>query len=263
MSASPITFNDGKAYERFMGRWSRLAGDPFIDWIEAPKGLRWIDVGCGNGAFTEVLIGRASPAAVTGIDPSDGQISYARTRPGAAMAQFQVGDAQSLPFAADSFDAASMALVIAFVDDPRKAVAEMARVVRPGGLVATYMWSFPEGFPLRPLGMALKSLGLNPLAPPNADAGRMENLSNSWKQAGLQSIETRVIRIQIAYADFDDLWQSVSAPVGTSGQAIAALSPDVREQLMVRLREQLPVAVDGRIIYEAIANAVKGKVPNR
>ena len=120
MSASPITFNDGKAYERMMGRWSRLAGDQFIDWLEAPKGLRWIDVGCGNGAFTEVLIGRASPAAVTGIDPSDGQISYARTRPGAAMAQFQVGNAQSLPFADDSFDAASMALVIAFVDDPSR-----------------------------------------------------------------------------------------------------------------------------------------------
>jgi ubiquinone/menaquinone biosynthesis C-methylase UbiE len=263
MSASPITFNDGKAYERMMGRWSRLAGDQFLDWIEAPKGLRWIDVGCGNGAFTEALIARSAPAAVTGIDPSDGQIAYARTRPGAAMAQFQVGDAQSLPFADDSFDAASMALVIVFVDDPRKAVAEMARVVRPGGLVATYMWSFPDGFPLRPLGIALKSLGLNPLTPPNADAARMENLSNFWKQVGLQSIETRVIRIQLAYADFDDFWQSVSAPVGTSGQAIAALSPDVREQLKARLREQLPVAADGRITYEAIANAVKGKVSDR
>jgi hypothetical protein len=91
----------------------------------------------------------------------------------------------------------------------------------------------------------------------------MENLSNFLKQAGLRSIETRVIRIQIAYADFDDFWQSVSAPVGTSGQAIAALSPDLREQLKVRLREQLPVAADGRITYEAIANAVKGKVPGR
>jgi ubiquinone/menaquinone biosynthesis C-methylase UbiE len=263
MSTSPITFNDGKAYERMMGRWSRLAGDQFLDWIEAPKGLRWIDVGCGNGAFTEVLIARASPAAVTGIDLSEGQIAYARTRPGAAMAQFQVGNAQSLPFADGSFDAASMALVIVFVDDPRKAVAEMARVVRPGGLVATYMWSFPDGFPLRPLGMAMKSLGLNPLTPPNADAARMENLSNYWQQAGLRSVESRVIRIQLAYADFDDFWQSVSAPVGTSGQAIAALSPDVREQLKSRLREQLPVAADGRITYEAIANAVKGKVSDR
>jgi ubiquinone/menaquinone biosynthesis C-methylase UbiE len=260
MTASPIRFNDGKAYERMMGRWSRIAGDQFIDWIEAPKGLRWVDVGCGNGAFTEVLIGRASPAAVTGIDPSEGQISYARTRPGAAMAQFQIGDAQSLPFADDSFDAASMALVIAFLDDPGKAAAEMARVVRPGGLVATYMWSFPDGFPLRPLGMAMKSLGLNPLAPPNVKAGDLENLSHYWQQAGLRSVETRVIRIQILFADFDDFWQSASAPAGPSGQAITALSPDEREEVKARLRKQLPVAADGRITYEAIANAVKGKV---
>jgi ubiquinone/menaquinone biosynthesis C-methylase UbiE len=261
MSASPITFNDGKAYELLMGRWSRLAGDQFLDWIEPPKGLRWIDVGCGNGAFTEVLIARTSPAAVTGIDPSEGQISYARSRPGTAMAEFQTGSALSLPFPDNSFDAASMALVIAFVDDPGKAAAEMARVVRPGGLVATYMWSFPEGFPLRWLGPAMKSLGLNPVTPPNTAAANLENLSRYWQQAGLQSIETRVIRVQIAYADFDDFWQSATAPVGPSGKATAELSPEMREQLKKRLREQLPTDANGRIVYDAVANAVKGRVP--
>jgi len=263
MSASPITFNDGKAYERMMGRWSRLAGDQFLDWIETPKGLRWIDVGCGNGAFTEALIARTSPTAVTGIDPSEGQIAYARTRPGTAMAQFQTGGAQSLPFPDNSFDAASMALVIAFVDDAAKAAAEMARVVRPGGLVATYMWAFPDGFPLRWLGTAMKSLGLDPVTPPNTAAANLENLTRYWQQAGLQSIETRVIRIQIAYTDFDDFWQSATAPVGPSGKATSDLSPELREQLKSRLREQLPVAADGRITYEAIANAVKGKVSER
>ncbi len=108
-------FTDGKAYERLMGRWSQVVGVKFIDWLGAPKGLRWIDVGCGNGAFTEVLIARAAPAAVTGIDPSDGQISYARTRPATKLAQFRVADAQELPFDDNSFDAASMALVITFV----------------------------------------------------------------------------------------------------------------------------------------------------
>jgi ubiquinone/menaquinone biosynthesis C-methylase UbiE len=261
MSASPITFSDGKAYELLMGRWSRIAGEQFIDWLGAPTGLRWIDVGCGNGAFTEVLIARAAPAAVTGIDPSDGQIAYARSRPGAAMAKFQVGDAQSLPFADDSFDAASMALVIAFVDDANKAAAEMARVVRPGGLVATYMWSFPEGFPLRWLGPAMKSLGLNPVTPPNTAAANLENLTRYWQQAGLQSVETRVIRIQIAYADFDDFWQSATAPVGPSGKATSDLTPELREQLKARLREMLPTEADGRIVYDAVANAVKGRVP--
>ena len=81
-----------------------------------------------------MLIARAAPAAVTGIDPSDGQIDYARTRPGTKLAQFRVGDAQALPFADDSFDAASMALVITFLSDPVKAAGEMARVVKPGGM---------------------------------------------------------------------------------------------------------------------------------
>ena len=263
MSAGTITFNDGKAYERMMGRWSRLVGAQFVDWLGAPKGLRWVDVGCGNGAFTEVLIERAAPAAVTGIAPSDGQIAYARTRPGTAMAQFQTGDAQALPFADAGFDAASMALVIVFLDNPVKAAAEMARVVRPGGLVASYMWEFPDGFPLRPLGKAIKSLGLDPAAPPNMAAANLENLRSYWAQAGLEAIDTRVIRIEVAYADFDDFWQSTTAPVGGAGKALAELSPEMREKLKARLREQLPIAADGRISYEAYANAVKGRVPQR
>lgn len=263
MSTGAITFNDGKAYERMMGRWSRLVGASFVDWLAAPKGLRWVDVGCGNGAFTEVLFERVAPAAVTGIDPSDGQIAFARTRPGTAAAQFQIGDAQLLPFADASFDAASMALVIVFLDNPAKAAAEMARVVRPGGLVASYMWAFPDGFPLRPLGAALKSLGLDPVPPPNMAAANLENLRAYWAQAGLEAIDTCVIRIQVAYADFDDFWQSTTAPVGGSGKALADLSPDMREKLKLRLREQLPIAADGRISYEAHANAVKGRVPDR
>jgi len=137
MNQAPNLFDDGKAYERLMGRWSRVAGEKFLDWLAAPKNLKWIDVGCGNGAFTEVLIARCSPAAVIGVDPSEGQIAYARTRPGAKPAEFRVAGAQDLPFAENSLDAAAMALVIVFVPDPAKAVAEMARVVRPGGIVAT------------------------------------------------------------------------------------------------------------------------------
>src|ERR1700730_9143089 len=132
MSDASQMFSDGKAYERMMGRWSKLAGATFIDWLDAPKGLHWVDVGCGNGAFTEVLIAHCAPSAVTAVDPSEGQLSFARTRPGTKLAQFHLGDAQALPFPDDNFDAASMALVITFLSDPAKAVAEMARVVRPG-----------------------------------------------------------------------------------------------------------------------------------
>jgi len=80
MTEPPNQFGDGAAYERMMGRWSHLVGEKFLAWLDALKGLRWIDVGCGNGAFTEVLIARCAPAAVTGIDPSDAQVAYVRER---------------------------------------------------------------------------------------------------------------------------------------------------------------------------------------
>jgi ubiquinone/menaquinone biosynthesis C-methylase UbiE len=149
-------FTDGAAYERLMGRWSRLAGAVFLDWLQVPKGGRWLDVGCGNGAFTEVVIGKAAPALVQGIDPSEAQIAYARDRTLAKSASFQVGSAEKVPFADRSFDAVVMALVITFVSDPVKAVSEMARVARPGGTVATYMWDITGGgFPLEPMRKAL------------------------------------------------------------------------------------------------------------
>ena len=209
MNAPANLFNDGKAYERLMGRWSQLAGAKFLDWLDAPKGLHWIDVGCGNGAFTEVLISRGAPAAVTGIDPSDGQLSYARTRPGTKLAQFRIGDAQALPFADNSFDAASMALVITFVPDPVKAAKEMARVVKPGGSVATYMWDFDGGgFPLLPLYAAMDALNIPVVLPPGRQASRQKEMRAIWEHAGLQSVATEVIRIRVAYTDFDDFWDS-------------------------------------------------------
>src|ERR1700730_19413390 len=161
MSDASQMFSDGKAYERMMGRWSKLAGATFIDWLDAPKGLHWVDVGCGNGAFTEVLIARCAPSAVSAVDPSEGQLSYARTRPGTKLAEFRVGDAKALPYPDRSFDAAAMALAISFVPDPVKAATEMTRVVQPGGWVATYIWDLPGGgIPVEPMFRALKSLGI-------------------------------------------------------------------------------------------------------
>ncbi len=261
MSQQQNLFADGKAYERLMGRWSRLAGTQFLDWLDAPANLKWIDVGCGNGAFTQVLIARCAPLAVTGIDPSEGQIAFARTRPSAKMAEFRVGDAQALPFPDNSFDAASMALVIVFVADPLEAAAEMARVVRPGGLVATYMWEFPSGFPHAPIAEAMKSLGMAAPERPNVAASGRDAMRDIWQRAGLTSVETEIIRIRVAFADFADYWESSTVPVGPSGKALAALTPTDRENLKAQLRATLPIAADGTISYEAFANAVKGRVP--
>jgi SAM-dependent methyltransferase len=254
-------FADGGAYERLMGRWSRLAGEIFLDWLNTPANGRWLDVGCGNGAFTEALIGRCAPIEVIGLDPSEGQLAFARTRPGARSAQFRVGDAQALPFRDDRFDVAVMALVVTYLSDPGKAVSEMARVVRPGGWVATYMWDVPgAGTPVHPIYVAMESLGMPAPRPPGAAVSRHGAMRALWEDAGLESIETRVIRIPVVYSGFDDFWDSHSVPVAPSGQAIHEMSPASREQVRARLREQLLAGSDGRISYESFANAIKGRV---
>jgi ubiquinone/menaquinone biosynthesis C-methylase UbiE len=261
MTETPNLFTDGNAYERLMGRWSRLAGEKFLDWVAAPKNLKWLDAGCGNGAFTEVLIARCAPASVVGVDPSEGQLAYARGRPGAKSAEFRLADAQALPFPDDSFDAASMALVIVFIPEPLKAARELARVVRPGGIAATYMWEFPDGFHLAPLAAATKDIGLTPPERPNVEASARDAMRAIWIQAGFTRVETEVIRIRVHFSSFDDFWDSNTVPVGPSGKALSELSPSMRELLKARLRERLPIAADGSIAYEAWANAVKGLVP--
>src|SRR3978361_807221 len=121
-----IRFEDGAGYGRMMGTWSRLAGEVFLDWLKPASGLRWIDVGCGNGAFTELLAERCAPAEIQGVDPSEAQLAFASARSAADCAQCRQGGAMALPFADNSFDAAAMALVIFFVPAPSAGVAEMA-----------------------------------------------------------------------------------------------------------------------------------------
>ncbi len=136
--------------------WSGLAGAIFLDWLAPSPGLRWLDLGCGSGAFTELVIQLCAPAEAQGVDPSESQLAFARTRPAARMAKFSQGDAMALP---SSFDAAVMALVLFFVPEPAKGVAEMARVVRPGGLVAAYLWDFGGGgFPSEPIQAEMRAV---------------------------------------------------------------------------------------------------------
>lgn len=262
MTEASNAFTDGKAYERMMGRWSKVAGSIFLDWLEQPAGLRWLDVGCGNGAFTEELITRCHPAAVEGIDPSAEQIAFARERTGTRMAHFQQADAQTLPFADNSFDVATMALVIAFVPDPAKAVAEIARVVRPGGIIAAYMWEIPDKTPLAPLHLTLKAMGMEPQQPPSSAVAKPTALQELWRKAGLASVETRSINIPVSYSNLDDFCASNVVPLGPHARLIASMSPETKAQLRERLRAALPIATDGSIVYEAVAHAVMGRVPN-
>jgi ubiquinone/menaquinone biosynthesis C-methylase UbiE len=175
MTQQPIRFDDGAAYDRGMGVWSQIGGQVFLDWLAPSSGLRWIDIGCGSGAFTELLAQRCAPAEIQGIDPSEAQFAFARTRPALRETTFLRGDAMALPFEADRFDAAVMALVLFFVPDPAKGVAEMARVVCPGGTVSTYLWIAGEG-PPAPFTVELAAFGATVARAPSADAACMEVL---------------------------------------------------------------------------------------
>jgi ubiquinone/menaquinone biosynthesis C-methylase UbiE len=261
MAEPQIRFDDGADYERMMGVWSRSVGDIFLDWLGPAPGLRWIDVGCGNGAFTELLVDRCAAAEVQGVDPSEGQLAFARRRPAARVAQFIQGSAMALPFSERKFDAAVMALVIFFVPEPAKGVAEMVRVVRPGGSISAYAWDIPGGgLPSEPILSEIRAMGIKTPSPPSADASRIEALSKLWTSAGLEDVETREITVQRTFADFDEFW-AINLLGPSVSAATAKMSPGDIESLKSKVRAGLPADNAGRITYSGHANAVKGRVP--
>ena len=260
MTREEIRFDDGAAYEDFMGKWSLLAGEAFLDWLGASRGLRWADIGCGNGAFTELLFQRCAASDVQGIDPSEQQIAFARSRLAGHPARFQRGDAMALPWADGTFDAAVMALVIFFVPDPAKGVAEMARVVCPGGSVTAYAWDmFGGGFPYEALQAEMRGMGISVPVPPSPGASRMDAMRDLWTGAGLDSVKTREIEVQRTFADFADYWATILGGPSV-GPRIAAMAPENLALLKARIRARLPVDAAGRITYGARANAITGRV---
>jgi ubiquinone/menaquinone biosynthesis C-methylase UbiE len=259
--ADQIRFDNGAAYERFMGTWSQHVGEAFLDWLAPGPGLRWLDVGCGNGAFTELLTERCAPSAVHGIDPSEAQLAYARTRPVASIAEFSEGDAMALPFPGDAFDVAVMPLVIFFVPVPARGVAEMARVVRPGGVAAAYAWDMDGGgFPYEALHAEMRDMGITVPVAPSADASRMDSMLALWAGAGLTEVESRQITVQRTFESFDDYWDTILGGPSVSAGLATMASAD-RDLLRTRMRARLAPDAAGRITCSATANAVKGRVP--
>jgi ubiquinone/menaquinone biosynthesis C-methylase UbiE len=260
MTDQPIRFTDGAGYEQMMGIWSRAAGQVFLDWLAPAKGLRWADVGCGNGAFTELVVERCAPARIVGIDPSPQQLDYARRRHTAGIADFVPGNAMALPIADHSVDAATMALVIFFVPEPAKGVAEMRRIVRPGGSVSAYAWDLLEGgFPWEPVHAELREIGRPSPMAPSAEASRIENMQRLWVDAGLEAVETRAITVERVFQSFEDFWTTVQL-----SPTLATVLPtlDVTDTARLKDRVRARLRMDGdRVVHTARANAAKGTVP--
>lgn len=261
MAEEKIIFNDGEAYERLMGRWSRVVGTIFLEWLGVPNGRNWLDVGCGTGAFTDLICEHCDPIKVCAIDPSEEQIIFAQTRPSRSQVEFKAADAQDLPFGDSEFDVAAMALVINFVPDPPQAIAEMKRVVSPGGTVASYSWDFAGGRATQgPMIKAIKDLGFDVPSVPGVEYSRLDKLREMFETADLANVSEREIDIQIEYADFDDYWTSQTGLITPAVQPITTMSKEQVETLQASLRERLTANEDGLIKYQASVNAIMGTV---
>jgi SAM-dependent methyltransferase len=252
----------GAAYEPYIGRWSRRVAREFVQWLGVPPGRRWIDVGCGTGALTETILAVASPAFVEGVDPSMLYVEHARAHIDDDHVRFVVGDAQRLPQATDSVDAAVSGLVLNFVPDPASAVGEMARVVRPGGTVAAYVWDYADGMELiRRFWDA--AIALDPEAI-EVDEGRRfpicrpGMLGAIFREVGLAGVEARAINVPTVFKDFDDFWAPFLGGQGPAPGYAMGLSEDQRSRLRENLRSALPIDSDGSIALTARAWAVRG-----
>jgi len=204
------TWAQGAGYERYVGRWSRLVAAPFLEWIAVADGKAWLDVGCGTGALSQHILQGRAPARVIGVDSSEGFVAHARAHVTDKRAEFRVGDARALPVGDGESDAAVSGLVLNFVPDQPKAVAEMRRAVRPGGTVAVYVWDYAGEMQLmRRFWDAAAALDPKARA---LDEGvrfpscRPEPLRKLFADAGLREVAVEAIDVPTLFADFDDYW---------------------------------------------------------
>jgi SAM-dependent methyltransferase len=251
----------GESYDAYMGRWSRLVAPLFLDRLGAGDGLDWLDLGCGTGALTEAILARRRPRSVLGIDASEGFVARAAERLRDPRARFEVGDAQDLAVASASRDVVVSALVLNFLPDREKALAEMRRVARPGGRVGFYVWDYPGG------GMEMMrafwdaATALDPGAADLTESVRFSfcepaGLVRLAAGAGLGQVACEAIETPMVFRDFDDFWRPFTLGAGPAPGYCASLEPEARDRLREALRERLAPRADGAIALMARAWAV-------
>jgi SAM-dependent methyltransferase len=246
-----------------MGRWSRLVATRFVDWLAAPTGLDWLDVGCGSGALSEAIVAKSRPAHLTAIDQSDGFVRTAQRTLG-EWASCRVADALALPLEGSSVDFAVSGLVLNFLPLPGKAVAEMARVTAAGGRVAVYVWDYAGTMEFLQVFWDTV-VELFPDASDRHESVRFPEsnphaLERLLTNAGLADVETASIEIPTHFRNFDDYWEPFLGGQGPGPSFVASLNEPMRSRLLTALKARLPAQPDGSILLIARAWAAQGRV---
>jgi ubiquinone/menaquinone biosynthesis C-methylase UbiE len=261
----PDVWAIGNAYEPYVGRWSRPVAREFLQWVALPYGLAWLDVGCGTGALSQTILDKCAPRSVRAVDPSAGYLKYAQQHLQDWRITFQIGDAQALPLPDRSVDAAVSGLVLNFIPDMGRALAEMKRVVRPRGRVALYVWDYAEKMEfIRKFWDTAVALDSQAEA---LDEGRRfpvcrpEALRELFVKAGFADINLRTIDVPTVFRDFADYWTPFLGGQGPAPSYCMSLTPEQRESLRARLRGALPTQADGGIALIARAFAILAIVP--
>ncbi len=252
----------GESYDAYMGRWSRKVAPRFLDWLAAPEDRDWLDIGCGTGALSAAILVQCRPASLLAIDPSDGYVAKVRAGITDKRAEFRVGDAQAIEVETDSRDIVVSALVLNFVPDRRRALAEMKRIVRPGGTIGFYVWDYPGGGMEFVRAFWLAAASLDAAAQELTEDRRFpfctpRGLAELAADAGLGLVSCAPIEVPTVFSDFDDYWQPFTLGVGPAPGYCAKLAPDAREKLRQKLQESVPLRADGAIPFKARAWAVK------
>jgi ubiquinone/menaquinone biosynthesis C-methylase UbiE len=253
-------------YERFMGRWSRLLAPTYVVFAGVKNADRVLDVGTGTGSLAAAVEASMPASEITGVDPSEGFIAYARKNVTSTRAHFEVGDAQALKFKDAAFDDTLALLVMNFIPDANKAIAEMRRVTRPQGVVSACVWDYDAGMQMLRFFWD-EAVALEPAIEPKDERhmklSHQGELGDLWRKAGLINVKEQPLVIDQAYSSFNDYWEPFTKGAGPGGAFVVSLSEDRRQQLETRMRKRLlGDRQDGPFKLTARAWCVRGEVPS-